>query len=284
MSTFEDYDRSADGYDDTRVPVGVDLVRALLCLGPVPLEEQMVLDAGCGTGSYLAALAGRVAELRGMDRSEGMLARARAKLKHVAGVSLDHGDVVELPYPQQHFDGVICNQVLHHLPCGEDGSHAGAEAFLERAFRVLRPGGVLIVSSSSHAQCADGFWWSHLVPDAMQRLVERLPDVHEMRATMGRVGFEGGGALADLDGVLQGERYLDPEGPGDPRWRAGDSTWTLASPEELEGAITRIARMTERGEIDDFLREREAMRRAVGQTTFVWAKRPGGAEGRRSWA
>jgi len=73
------------------------------------------------------------------------------------------------------------------------------------------------------------------------------------------------------DGVLQGAAYFDPAGPLDPAWRQGDSTWSLASPQELDAALDRVRRLIADDEMEGWFAGREARRAAVGQTTFVLA-------------
>jgi hypothetical protein len=77
-----------------------------------------------------------------------------------------------------------------------------------------------------------------------------------------------------LDEVLQGEAYLDPEGPLKADFRAGDSMWSLASAEELKRAEVRTRALIADGRMDDFLAEREALRRRVGQGSVLIAEKP----------
>ena len=52
MSRFEDYTSTSENYDSTRRPAGIEIILEALSRGPTPLAEQVVLDAGCGTGNY----------------------------------------------------------------------------------------------------------------------------------------------------------------------------------------------------------------------------------------
>ncbi len=64
---------------------------------------ETVLEAGCGTGLYLAELAGRF-DVTGFDVSEEMLAVARARLP---GVALHHADMARFDLGVR-FDAVLC--------------------------------------------------------------------------------------------------------------------------------------------------------------------------------
>jgi hypothetical protein len=75
----------------------------------------------------------------------------------------------------------------------------------------------------------------------------------------------------ELSAVLQGSSYLDPQGPLHKAWRAGDSTWSLASDAELTSACQRVEEMNAEGEMQAYLEQRERRRLDFGQSTFVCA-------------
>jgi SAM-dependent methyltransferase len=62
-----------------------------------------VLDAGCGTGEFLALAARRGALTAGIDASPGMLALAR---RRAPAADLREGDITALPYADRAFDVV----------------------------------------------------------------------------------------------------------------------------------------------------------------------------------
>lgn len=93
------------------------------------------LELGCGTGVFLERVAASGARLRGLDLSQELLARARARLAGRANVRLDCGNAEQMPYADASFDVVYGSSVLHHLHL---------EAALAEALRVLRPGGRVV--------------------------------------------------------------------------------------------------------------------------------------------
>ncbi|MBV9786330.1 MAG: metalloregulator ArsR/SmtB family transcription factor [Acidisphaera sp.] len=103
------------------------------------------LDIGTGTGRLLELLAPRLSSGLGVDASRAMLALARTRLSRPdlthCGVRL--ADMYRLPLPDGGFDLVLLQMVLHYA---EDPAGVLAEAF-----RVLRPGGrVILVELAAH--------------------------------------------------------------------------------------------------------------------------------------
>jgi ubiquinone/menaquinone biosynthesis C-methylase UbiE len=107
--------------------------RAALFIRHAQLEPgRRALELGCGTGVFLSRVAPSGAEIRGLDLSEDLLAKARARLAACPNVSLDQGNAEAMPYPDAHFDAVYGSSVLHHLDLDQA---------LREAHRVLKPGG-----------------------------------------------------------------------------------------------------------------------------------------------
>ena len=104
------------------------------------LQDETVLDIGCGAGMDLLLAARRVGprgRAIGVDMTEAMRERARksAAAAGLTNVDLHHADATALPLPDSSVDVVISNGVLNLVPEKE-------KAFQEIR-RVLRPGGRL---------------------------------------------------------------------------------------------------------------------------------------------
>lgn len=77
-----------------------------------------ILDAGCGEGFVLSHLKkqGIIAKATGIDVSEDAVAAAR---KNVSGITFTSCSIYKLPFKDNEFDTVLCNEVLEHLESPE---------------------------------------------------------------------------------------------------------------------------------------------------------------------
>lgn len=83
---------------------------------PGHIEGKTILDLGTGTGSALLILAEKKPKkLVGLDLSPEMISKAREKTKKIPFVELVVADAEKIPYPDNYFDYIICNNIFHHF-------------------------------------------------------------------------------------------------------------------------------------------------------------------------
>jgi ubiquinone/menaquinone biosynthesis C-methylase UbiE len=115
------------------------LAHLLRLAAPQIAAEGEILDAGCGTGWWLRALAEagvRPERLHGIDIQPE---RAAAAGRAVPGAEVEVGDARRLPFPDESFTVVLQLTLLSSL-----GSHRAIRKALGEGMRVLAPGGLLL--------------------------------------------------------------------------------------------------------------------------------------------
>lgn len=187
-----------------------ELVRAYAKIRGALQPRQRVLDWGCRHAA-LSALAraefGADIELHGCDVCP---ADDYAAFHAVCGLSyqrLPHP--WQLPYPDAHFDAVLAGGTLEHVP--NDG------ASLSELWRVLRPGGALLITHLPNAGSWTEFVSRRLFPAQAHQRRYTLP---AFRRRLLHYGFEA---------VAGGHHQLMPSSLP-PSWRRA---W-------LAGAVERV--------------------------------------------
>ncbi|KIZ19183.1 class I SAM-dependent methyltransferase [Streptomyces natalensis] len=146
--------------------------RWMLCDGRRWLCSQArgrVLEVALGTGLTLPHYP-EDADLTGVDLSPDMLARARRRADDLGiGITLAEASATRLPFPDGHFDTVVCVLALCCIP---DDRAAVAEMH-----RVLAPGGTLLLVDHviSHRFAV------RLLQRALDPLMVTLADDHQLR-------------------------------------------------------------------------------------------------------
>jgi SAM-dependent methyltransferase len=106
------------------------------------VSEQSVLDLGCGVGFFGGMAREQGARVVGLDFSAVALELCRGRQ---AGMAVLRGDATRLPFGDARFDVVLLNDIIEHL------AEEPGRRMVEEVFRVLRPGGRLIVDTDNDA-------------------------------------------------------------------------------------------------------------------------------------
>jgi SAM-dependent methyltransferase len=104
-----------------------------------------VLEAGCGEGYGADLIAHEARRVIGLDYDESAVAHVRARYPRV---EMRHGNLAELPLADGDVDVVVNFQVIEHL--WDQGQ------FVAECYRVLRPAGVLLMSTPNRITFSPG--------------------------------------------------------------------------------------------------------------------------------
>jgi ubiquinone/menaquinone biosynthesis C-methylase UbiE len=168
------YQLGAGVYDQARANVTASdeaLLLPLLRQALAGRSQPWVLDVATGTARAPLLLASQPwfdGAIEGIDLTPAMLARAQAKIDAAglgARVGLRQGDASKLPWPADSFDLVMSLEALEFFP--------RPRRALAEMSRVLRPGGVLIVSKYPD-QWARALPFKGLTRRGMTKLLDRL--------------------------------------------------------------------------------------------------------------
>ncbi|MEA5618976.1 class I SAM-dependent methyltransferase [Cronbergia sp. UHCC 0137] len=104
----------------------------------VPTYDSTILEIGCGSGGS-ASYIDECKEYIGTDLSEVAISQANTEYSKKPNFKFMAMDAMKLEFEENRFDVVIAREVIEHLPDPID--------CLKEAFRVLKSGGMFVVTS-----------------------------------------------------------------------------------------------------------------------------------------
>ncbi len=141
------YDLMANEFDKTRVRLW-GCVKSFINNFP---SNSLILDVGCGNGKYMNYR--NDIHIKGIDISQELVNICINK-----GFDVIKGNMTELPFENNLFDGIICIASYHHLDNDEDRKKT-----LNELYRVLKKGGLCFIEvwakkqSDNHNKNASDF-------------------------------------------------------------------------------------------------------------------------------
>ena len=226
---MQDYNHLAHDYAAHRRAEPI-VIAALIAGGAVG-EATRVLEVGCGTGNYIAAIAAETGcSANGVDVSTEMLAFARRRRP---GVTLRECPAERIELPDGVFDFVYSVDAIHHFASTSD--------FYCEAARVLAPGGRIASVTHSAALLRVGAVLSRYFPETIEANIARYPPLGQLKDEMASAGF------AEIDDqvvtfeaeITDAEMYASK----------ANSTLHLISKEAFERGMARLRRDLAEGPI-----------------------------------
>ena len=184
------------------------------------IRPQSILDVGCGTGSLLRWLSGRVSEqavLAGLDLVPRLQSSDRIKIVE--------GNLLETPFKAQ-FDLIHCRMVLEHL--------ADPKAGLSALASMLTPGGVLLVGDLNCARVSSSLP-DHALTTEFDRGVKTMVSTLEASGLLDPIyGTKLAGDCEAMGLKVLGEARLSREIEGGTDW----AQFQRANTEMLDALVT----------------------------------------------
>lgn len=138
------FDKEAGGYDswyDTKLGSFIDKVETDVAFKLFKPEKGMkILDIGCGTGNFSIKLAEKGCKVVGIDISDEMLSRARAKAEKLGlDIEFYNMDVYDLDFEDQEFDAAFSMAAFEFIKKPEKA--------LDEIFRVVKSDSEVLIGT-----------------------------------------------------------------------------------------------------------------------------------------
>ncbi len=139
---------------DAETPGGYALrIRQQRVLELLDARGGKALDIGCGPGRMAPDLISRGYEFWGVDAAPAMIELCKQQFGSLPGTHFSVSDARKLLFEDNHFDCVICMGVIDRI--------GDWESAIAEMVRVLKPGGVLIISFPN--LLSPYAWWKNFV-------------------------------------------------------------------------------------------------------------------------
>ncbi len=143
-----------------------------------PNKQGIYLDIGCGTGNYTNELQKKGFQCIGIDPSQEMLDKARAKN---GSINWRIGTAEHTRLPKHSTDGIMGSLTIHHWTNLDT-------AFLELK-HILKPGGRLVLFTSTPEQMK-GYWLNHYFPKMLEDSIAQMPTLEHVKNAMSGAQIE----------------------------------------------------------------------------------------------
>lgn len=160
------------------------------------LPGKKILDAGCGPGRDSGYFSEQGYKVIGVDLSKGLLEVAKKRFPQCKFVE---GDLRNLPFEDDSFDGIWANASLVHMDTRQD-----VELTLGEFYRVLRQSGILYIFVKTSEKETD------IVSDVLSGHDRffRYYKENEIDTLLNRLGFN----------ILESFPLDDPVGRSEVKW------------------------------------------------------------------
>jgi SAM-dependent methyltransferase len=257
--TLTDYDSYAEDFDSMRKPSPLLVNELKKIFG----SDILVLSIGCGTGQYEEAFRNGK-NIIGLDKSIRMLNLAKKRINYCI-----NGNMLNLPFKDNAFDGVFFMQSLHHLGANfeisiKERNHVRKLA-LREAVRVLKKGYLLIIQRDPIQNQAVWFW--KYFPKALEKKLVIQPPIEVLIKWLKDLGFSKVKAIPVDDPMIKG--FYNAEAPLHPSFRKSFSEFSYLTETELENGVKMLKKAIMEGCAQKEIEKCKKNFLKIGGTVFI---------------
>jgi len=274
-SSYCNYNDTFISYDQNRQPNGLAEILHIFKETRLPVEEQVVLEGGFGTGAYIDQIRHHIKDIHGVEGSEQGYEETRQKIGDAENVHLAIGNILGLSFSDNFFHAYMVNQVLHHLDT--EPSYPNLTLFLQESKRVIKPGGVLTINTSSQEQLNpnSGVYWNYkYFEKAVLAMRARYIPVPKLVSRLEKLGFTDIKTTRPSGKLFQEQYYRDPRLALDADFQKADSVYCFCSEEEINETNRLIRSSIDDGSIHQQMTQAEKQAEKMGEAVIVSARNP----------
>lgn len=219
-----DYNEVSKVYDDVR-KADFEVVKFIIEKAQIN-EGSKVLEIGCGTANYLSLINQLTqAKVWGVDRSRGMLNKAKKKCSNAIFIEDDAVKLMKIP--DKTFNVVYMVDVVHHIK--------DIHTMLLNIKRILMDNGILIIFSDSHEHIKNRLTTKYF-PETLEPELKRYQDTPELIGSLSEASYKQieSGSLEIEDDESYGIKLVDIAS------EKGFSMFGLISDKAISEGIKRI--------------------------------------------
>ena len=278
--SFAKYEERSGLYTALRQPVGVERIVKLARNADID-----VLDSGCGTGLVTVELMKQlpVRHVHCTDFCQEMLDQAKNNVEQairssshqrITDVSFSVDNVCKMTnVPSESFDLVMSNHMIHHLH--PDNGFQELRNAAKEWYRVLKNGGKVSVIHEPAFNTLRSLWYMELLPGAMKKYARQAPATDTVIESLQQAGFKhlSSQPLYEEFTVKHHGFYFDYKNilANFDKYKQADSTFDLATDEEIEQAREQLQGIIESGNLESWWKKKEKERLETGLCVMVTA-------------
>ncbi|MCP3890202.1 MAG: class I SAM-dependent methyltransferase [Desulfobulbaceae bacterium] len=274
-SSYCNYNDTFISYDQNRQPNGLEEILHIFEESPLPVEEQVVMEGGFGTGAYIDQIRHHTKDIYGVEGSEQGYEETQQKVGDATNVHLEIGNILGLSFSDDFFDAYMVNQVLHHLDTKP--SYPNLTLFLKESKRVIKPGGVLTINTSSQEQLNpnSGVYWNYkYIEEAAVAMQARYAPIPELVSTLGELGFTDIKTTTPSGKLFQEQYYHDPRLALDADFQKADSIFCFCTEKHIDEANSLIRSDIDDGSVHQHMEQTAKQAEKIGEAVIVSARKP----------